>query len=126
MDQFLEITVSVFLVVGGVFGLIGSFGLIKLNDPMSRLHGPTKASTLGLGGVLLASMLHSILAEHHVSFHEIMITLFVLLTAPITANFIAKVHIHRHETPKSLPDAGSDKLWATHDIVPDDRATDEA
>lgn len=114
MELILEIAISVFLVIGGIFGLVGSFGLLKLNDAMSRLHAPTKATTVGMGGVLVASMLHAFLAEHHGSIHEIMIIIFLFITAPITANFIAKVHIHRHETPKTLPHAGSDDVWATH------------
>lgn len=113
MEQFYEILIVIFLVVSGVFGLVGSFGLVKLADPMSRLHAPTKATTLGVGGVLIASMLHSILIEGHLSMHELLITLFLLLTAPITAHFIAKAYIHRHVTPEELPDPGGDHGWAT-------------
>lgn len=113
MDQLLEYLIAFFLVVSGVFGFVGSYGLIKLDNPMSRLHAPTKATTLGVGGVLIASIVHSIMAEGRLSLHELLITLFLFLTAPITANFIAKVHIHRHETPQSLPSAGKDQNWAT-------------
>lgn len=121
MDQVIDILIAVFLVIGGIFGLVGSFGLIKLDDPMSRLHAPTKATTLGVGGVLIASMIHAISVEGRLSWHELLITLFLFLTAPITANFIAKAHIHRHETPETLPPAGGDKKWATHDIPPEDK-----
>ena len=114
MESLFEFLVAAFLVIAGVFGFVGSFGLLKLNDPMSRLHAPTKATTLGVGGVLLASMLHAAAFEKYFSVHELMITLFLFLTAPITANFIAKVHIHRHDTPDSLPEPGEDKIWATH------------
>ena len=48
--------------------------------------------------------------------HELLITLFLFLTAPSTALFIAKWHIHRHEKPSDLPDAGEDELWATHAV----------
>lgn len=111
-----EYLIAGFLIMAGVFGFVGSFGLLKLNDPMSRLHAPTKATTLGVGGVLLASMAHGLSVEGHLSLHELMITLFLFLTAPITALFIAKVHIHRHETKASLPKAGQDGIWATHNI----------
>ncbi|MFS4582991.1 Na+/H+ antiporter subunit G [Phaeobacter sp. C3_T13_0] len=114
MEQFFDIIIAGFLVIGGIFGIVGSFGLLKLNDRMSRLHAPTKATTLGVGGVLMASIVHAGAYEHHLSVHELMITLFLFLTAPITANFIAKIHIHRHDSPESLPDAGEDKIWATH------------
>jgi multicomponent K+:H+ antiporter subunit G len=118
MSALFEILVTGFLIISGIFGFVGSFGLLKLNDQMSRLHAPTKATTLGVGGVLIGSILHALLFEPHMSMHELLITLFLFLTAPITANFIAKVHIHRHETKDSLPSAGEDRIWATH-IEPD-------
>lgn len=119
MSMFVEILISAFLVMAGVFGLVGSFGLLKLNDAMSRLHAPTKATTLGVGGVLLASMAHAVAIEGYLSLHELMITLFLFLTAPVTAHFIAKVHIHRREQIESLPEAGEDEIWSTHDIQHD-------
>lgn len=119
MHAIAELLITIFLVTAGIFGIVGSFGLIKLNDAMSRLHAPTKATTLGVGGVLLASMLHAIAFESHLSLHELMITLFLFLTAPITAHFIAKVHIHRRESKESLPESCGDSCWATHDL-PDD------
>jgi multicomponent K+:H+ antiporter subunit G len=108
-----EILIAAFLVISGVFGFVGSFGLIKLDNPMSRLHAPTKATTLGVGGVLIASILYTLMSEGRLSLHELLITLFLFLTAPITANFIAKMHIHRHETPESLPKVDEDQDWAT-------------
>lgn len=112
MELIFEILVTFFLIVSGVFGLVGSIGLVKLPDPMSRLHAPTKATTLGVGGVLIASILHSVLIEGHLSLHELLITLFLFLTAPITAHFIAKAHIHRNLKDSDLPDPGGDKSWA--------------
>ena len=44
------------LVTGAAFALIGGVALVKrFFDFFKRLHGPTKATTLGVGGVLLAS-----------------------------------------------------------------------
>jgi multicomponent K+:H+ antiporter subunit G len=120
METLFEFLVAAFLVTAGIFGIVGSYGLIKLNDQMSRLHAPTKATTLGVGGVLLASMLHAAAFEKYFSYHELMITLFLFLTAPITANFIAKVHIHRQETRDTMPEAGGDDHWATHDTPEDE------
>ena len=108
-----EIIVSAFLVISGIFGLVGSVGLVKLPDPMMRLHAPTKATTLGVGGALLASLSYFHLVAGRFSWHELMITLFLFLTAPITGHFIAKVHIHRHETPDSLPAPGGKRPWAS-------------
>lgn len=116
MGSIADILIAAFLVIGGLFGLVGSFGLIKLGDPMSRLHAPTKATTLGVGGVLIASVLHSALIDGHLSLHELLITLFLFLTAPITANFIAKAHIYRHVSDDELPPTGGDHGWAVLEV----------
>lgn len=110
-----EYAIAALLVAAGVFGLVGSFGLIKLPDTMTRLHAPTKATTLGVGGVLIASMAYFWAAEGKVSWHELMITMFLFLTAPITANLIAKAQIHRTKMEDQLPPTGTGRSWATFD-----------
>ncbi|MFC7705300.1 Na+/H+ antiporter subunit G [Plastorhodobacter daqingensis] len=107
-----EILISALLVISGLFGLVGSYGLIKLPDPMTRLHAPTKATTLGVGGVLVGSMIYFAVLGGGFSFHELMITLFLFLTAPIVAHFIAKAWLHRNMTPADLPPTGRPKGWA--------------
>ena len=110
-----EITLAVFLVFAGIFGLVGSYGLIKLPDPMTRLHAPTKATTLGVGGVLIASMLFFYFAKGHISFHELMITLFLFLTAPITAHFLAKANLHSNVDRATVPPPTGDRPWAGYE-----------
>ncbi len=113
MHLIAEIIISALLVVSGFFALVGSYGLIRLPDTMTRLHAPTKASTLGLGGVLLASMTYMWFARGDLSWHELLITLFIFLTAPVTANFLAKAHMHSAERPENMPATGTESLWAT-------------
>lgn len=93
MSLWAELAVSAFLVVGGFFLFVGSFALAKLPDTMRRLHGPTKATTLGVGGILIASMLYFLLARGFFTIHELLITLFLFLTAPVSAHLIAKAHL---------------------------------
>jgi multicomponent K+:H+ antiporter subunit G len=94
MNLWAELAVSAFLVIGGFFAFVGSFALAKLPDTLRRLHGPTKATTLGVGGILVASMLYFLFGRAHVSVHELLITLFLFLTAPVSANLIAKAYLH--------------------------------
>lgn len=110
-----DILITVSLVISGVFALVGSFGLIKLPDPMMRLHAPTKATTLGVGGALIASMLYFFFRLDQFSFHELMIVLFLFLTAPITGLFIAKTHLHLGHKPADLPPTGSERPWASYE-----------
>lgn len=124
MIDLFELLISVLLVVGGILGVIGSYGLIKLPDLMTRLHAPTKTTTLGVGSVLIASMLWFAFREDHFSFHELMISLFLFLTAPLTANFIAKAHLHRNVDAAALPPTGDEAPWAGY-MEPDDDAVEE-
>lgn len=109
-----EIIVTVCLIFSGIFGLVGSYGLVKLPDPMTRLHAPTKAATLGVGGVLIGSMLYFLFFGESWTWHELMIALFLFMTSPITGNFIAKAHMHLSWRPEDLPDPVHDKNWATY------------
>lgn len=111
LDTLAIYAVVFWLLVGAVFSLVGSIGLLKFNDSMTRMHAPTKVGTVGVGALLLASMIHSwVLGE--LSLHETLIMAFLFVTAPISANFIAKVNIHRRacDTP---PEPPKDTTWAT-------------
>jgi multicomponent K+:H+ antiporter subunit G len=90
-----ELLVSFAIVLGGGFALVGSWGLVRLPSLMERLHGPTKATTLGLGAMLIGSVLWFQLIKGEWTTHELLVTLFLFLTAPISANLIAKVHLLR-------------------------------
>ena len=92
MPLLLDVVVAVLLVVGTAFAVIGSWGLAKLADFFKRLHGPTKASTLGVGCVLIASMLYFTFrpGSDGASLHELLITLFVFPPAPISAHLLVR------------------------------------
>lgn len=123
VETVFEILVAILIVLGSAFALIGSWGLAKLPSLMTRLHGPTKASTLGVGSCLIASMIYFPMTEGVYSAHELLITLFLFITAPVSANMIAKAHIHRQgwgvdpnpsdHIKEGLPDTGGPTGWAT-------------
>ena len=89
MSTLLEWVVVALLVIGVLFALIGSWGLAKCGDFFKRLHGPSKATTLGVGCVLLASMLW-LAGQGRASGHELLIALFLFLTAPVSAHLLVK------------------------------------
>lgn len=126
MNEILEIVIALHIVVGGTFALIGSLGLLKLPDLMTRLHAPTKATTLGVGGALVASMIYFFAVEETLSVHEVLITVFLFLTAPVTAHFIAKSYLHSHVDPKlDLPPTGRKTGWSTFDPRPEETGPDK-
>lgn len=116
-----DIAIVATLLIGAFFALVGSIGLLKLDDPMKRLHAPTKASTLGVGSLLLASMINAF-AHEEGSLHEVLIMAFVFVTAPISANFISKVNMHRADT-EPAPTPPKDTTWGTYDTDTSDEGT---
>lgn len=118
----MDFIVAFLIVLGGAFALIGSWGLARLPSLMLRLHGPTKATTLGIGACLIASMVYFPTRGHAFSAHELLIALFLFITAPISANMIAKAYIHRRYSRCSAPEESYSQLppppedgadWAT-------------
>lgn len=94
MSTAIEILVSLALVTGAGFALVGSWGLAKLPDFYMRLHGPSKASTMGVGGMLIGSMIYFGFHEGTISLHEMLITLFMVLSTPVSAHMLAKAALH--------------------------------
>lgn len=88
-----QAVVAAMLVVGGVFALVGAVGMLRFPDFYMRLHAPTKATTLGVGGVLLASLAAN-WGSGSYGLHELLITLFLFITAPVSANLMAKAALH--------------------------------
>lgn len=93
MQITMEIIVSIFLVFGAFFMLVGSIGMVRLPDLFMRLHAPTKSSTLGLGSFLIASMIFFAF-QSRFGFAELLITLLAFITAPVSANLIAQAALH--------------------------------
>lgn len=111
-----EFLIAALILVGAFFLLVGSFALAKLPDMMRRLHGPTKSTTLGIGSILIASMIFAVAVRGSLSLHELLITLFIFLTAPVTAFMISKAHILRNKRERAnLPPTGTTNGWATLD-----------
>ena len=87
------------LIAGAVFALVGSFALVRLPDFFLRLHGPSKAGTLGVGCTLLASSLW-FAVNGQPSLGEVWVVLFLFITAPVSAHLLARAAMHSpHEAP---------------------------
>ena len=105
MMAFLQIALSALLLFGCFFILVGALGLVRFSDFFKRLHAPTKASTLGVGCVLIASVGYHALGGTDPQPRELLITAFLFITAPISAHLMAKaaLSLHMAERPP-MPD----------------------
>jgi len=107
LHPLVEALISLMLVIGALFTLVGGIGLARFGDFFMRLHAPTKATTLGVGGVLIAAMVHS-WASGRFGVPELLITLFLFITAPVSANLMAKAALHLKVPSKAGRPAGMD------------------
>lgn len=94
MPAWLEVLISACLLIGATFALIGSIGLMRLPDFYLRLHGPAKATTLGVGGIIIGSVIYFSNQGEGLSLHELLIALFLFITAPVSAHIVAKAALH--------------------------------
>ena len=119
MNVYVELIVSALLIMGGLFVLLGSIGLLKLPDFYMRLHTPTKATTLGMGALLVASMIITSVCNGGLSAHELLISIFLFITAPVSAMMLAKTALHlqvkisENSRNSELADTAKDQVHPT-------------
>ena len=89
---------GILLIIGGLLVATGSLGLLRMPSFHARMHPPTMGTTLGTGCVLIASMLASSAAAGRPVVHELLITLFVVMTAPVSAITLMGAALNRART----------------------------
>lgn len=95
LPLWLGIPVILLLLAGSLVTLIGALGLLRLPHFYQRIHGPSITITFGTGCFLLASMVYFTGLEQRPVMHELLITAFVLLTAPVSAMLIMRAAVYR-------------------------------
>ena len=106
LPLWLQVLAAALLVTGGLFTLIGAIGLLRFPDFFMRLHAPTPATTLGVGGVLLASMVLG-WAQGEVGLPALLIAVFLFITAPVSANLMAQAGLHLGLASQAGPAPGT-------------------
>lgn len=91
----IAIPAALLLVLGGIITLTGSLGLLRLPTFYTRIHAPTMGNTLGVFCVLVASMLLSSFIEQRVVVHQLLITILLVITSPVTSILLMRAAIRR-------------------------------
>jgi len=86
---------TLLLVTGGLATLIGSLGLLRLQDFYARLHGPSMGNTIGTAAILVASMLATSAASGRPVVHELLVTVLIVTTSPVTSMMLLRAALHR-------------------------------
>ena len=109
--------------VGSFFYLASAIGLLRLPDFYCRAHAPTKAATLGL----LLCALGSALVYGPFWLEKLLLMLFVLLTAPVSAQLLVRAAAGRRvpQAPTTRGEPTAEPIELLGEAVPDENASSQ-
>jgi multicomponent Na+:H+ antiporter subunit G len=84
----IDVLTAIMWVAGSAFVLLAALGLLRLPDVFTRMQASTKASTLGLGCLLIGAAIQ--LGDFASFIRVVSIGAFILLTTPVAAHVIAR------------------------------------
>ena len=97
MMDIVSIASTILLLVGSVFTLIGSIGIVRMPDVFTRLHAAGITDTLGAAGVLLGLALK---AGFSLLLVKLLLMLaFLLLLNPTACHALARAALHGLRRP---------------------------
>jgi multicomponent Na+:H+ antiporter subunit G len=91
-----DILTAIVWVAGSAFALLAAVGVLRMPDVFTRMQASTKASTLGLGCLLIGAALQ--LGEFASLMRIVSIGAFILLTTPVAGHVIARAS-YRADVP---------------------------
>jgi len=105
LPDWAAILTSVLVLTGAGLTLIGTVGLLRLRTFYARVHAPTLGTTLGVGCILLASMIYFSILQSRPVVHEVLIAVFVTITTPVTLMLLVSAALRRdwHEGDGHVP-----------------------
>jgi multicomponent Na+:H+ antiporter subunit G len=84
----LEILSAILLIVGALFMVVASVGLVRMPDLFLRMSATTKAATLGVGFILLAVAVY--FQDFGTTTRALATIVFLLITAPVAAHMLGR------------------------------------
>ena len=106
VPAFIALVTAALVVAGAALALIGSLGLLRLKSFYDRVHAPTMGTTLGMGLILIASMVLFSTLESRPVLHEVLIGAFMVITTPVTFMLLVRAARHRDGSDERNPDDG--------------------
>ncbi|MDX1442887.1 MAG: monovalent cation/H(+) antiporter subunit G [Gammaproteobacteria bacterium] len=92
MEQFIDILSWIFLVAGGLLGIIGGIGMHRMPDFFSRMHAAGLADTMVAALILLGLALQA--GWTLVTFKLFLIFAFLFFTSPTASHALANAALH--------------------------------
>ncbi|MEM9558100.1 MAG: monovalent cation/H(+) antiporter subunit G [Acidobacteriota bacterium] len=90
LPSWLEAVAAGATLLGAFFFLASAIGLVRLPDFYSRVHAPTKAATLGVALLVIASSIRSLPSGNLVWIEDLLIVAFLFLTVPVSSQVLLR------------------------------------
>jgi multicomponent Na+:H+ antiporter subunit G len=84
-----EILSAVFLISGAFFIFVAALGMFRLPDLYTRMHAATKSISLGIGCLLIGTVIY--FATLLIMLKAVAIILFIFMTMPVASHMISRV-----------------------------------
>jgi multicomponent K+:H+ antiporter subunit G len=94
-STWVDVLTAIFVVIGALAALLGSFGLLRMKTFFQRVHPPSLVATVGTWGVTLATMIQSSFVTSRPYLHAALIPVFIALTAPVTTTLLTRAALFR-------------------------------
>ncbi len=95
MSVIVDIVVVALLVVGGLFCLVATAGILLMPDFYTRMQAASKAVTLGATSILLAAAVHA--QEVGIAARCLLACVFLFVTIPAASHLIARAAYRSRE-----------------------------
>lgn len=116
----MEIISIIFLIIGGLFYLLGGLGVLRMPDTFNRIQAGTKATTLGAFALLFGVLLYSVSAgmSSEWIFKIILIIVFIAISNPIGSSALAKATYRANGAPDNVVQDDLEELMGgTEDVT---------
>ena len=100
MSLLIDILSWISFLVGGFFLVIGSLGMVRLQDFWARLHAASIIDSAGVGLLLFGMMLQAGLT--FVTIKLVLIVLFLIITGPTATHAVANAAFVSGSRPRDL------------------------
>lgn len=88
MIEIVKYIIILFIILGAFLNLAAAFGVVRLPDVYTRNHAASKATTLGVVFLLLATFLYFYIEMEIFESKLILTIVFLFLTSPVSGHLI--------------------------------------
>ena len=88
MNEIVKVIIYILIILGAILHLTAAIGVLRLPDVYTRNHAASKATTLGISCILLATFFYYYLETAQFNWRLVLAIVFIFLTSPVSGHLI--------------------------------------